>query len=122
MFTHLRQANAEYYLRELGRVLSPAGVAVTTWFLFDKRAFPMMQDFQNALMINEIDPTNAVIFAKTWLAERAADAGLVVSRAVPPSIRGFQWVIYLQQQASGRNSVEIPEDRAPFGVAPGLLG
>ena len=59
---------------------SPDGVAVTTWFLFDKANFPMMQEFQNALYISDFDPTNAVIFDRTWLsgalARRRARSGV----------------------------------------------
>ena len=72
IFTHLLEQDAEFYLRELGRVLSPDGVAVLTWFLFDKEDFPFMQAFQNALMINPSDLTNAVIFDRRWLIDQAA--------------------------------------------------
>ncbi len=70
VFTHLLDAEASFYLRELARVLSPNGVAVTTWFLFDKRDFPMMQAFQNTLYISDFDPTNAVSL-RTRVALRA---------------------------------------------------
>jgi SAM-dependent methyltransferase len=122
VFTHLLQADAEFYLRELSRVLGPSGVAVTTWFLFDKRQFPMMQEFQNALMINDVDPTNAVIFDRAWLIDRIAANGLVVTRVVAPTIRGFQWTLHLQKQIVGRQSVEFPEDRAPIGIARPPIG
>ncbi|MGH7487554.1 MAG: class I SAM-dependent methyltransferase, partial [bacterium] len=67
VFTHVKEAAATFYLNELGRVLHPGGLAVTTWFLFDKENFPMMQEFQNTLFINDIDLTNAVIFDRAWL-------------------------------------------------------
>lgn len=117
VFTHLLEADAAFYLREVGRVLSPAGIAVTTWFLFDKGDFPMMQDFQNAIFINHQDPTNAVIFDRAWLSAQASQAGLVATRIEPPSIRGFQWVIHLQKQGDGRIQASFPEDCAPRGVA-----
>lgn len=75
VFTHLTQANAEYYFREVKRILATSGVFYSTWFLFDKQLFPMMQTFQNALYINEADPTNAVIFDRDWLVETAAHNG-----------------------------------------------
>ena len=31
----------------------------------------MMQDFQNALYINDVDPSNAVIFDREWLRREA---------------------------------------------------
>lgn len=117
VFTHLLEADAKFYLREVSRVLTPDGVAATTWFLFDKRAFPMMQEFQNALFINPIDPTNATIFDRTWLLAEIDRCGLVVSRATPPAIRGFQWMLFLQKKTEGRTSVELPEDGAPVGLA-----
>lgn len=122
VFTHLLQADAEFYLEELGRVLSPAGVAVTTWFLFDKGDFPMMQEFQNALFINHQDPTNAVIFDRTWLTDRASRAGLVATHIVPPSVRGYQWVIHLQKLGDGRTQAPFPEDQAPRGIVRPPLG
>ena len=116
VFTHLLEPDADFYLRELSRVLSPGGVAVTTWFLFDKGDFPMMQAFQNALMINPDDPTNAVIFDRGWLAQRLTELELVMTSITPPSIRGFQWTIQIEH-GTGNGSVEFPEDHAPRGLA-----
>ena len=116
VFTHLVQDEAEFYLRELARVLQPDGVAVTTWFLFDKAGFPMMQEFQHALFINDVDPRNAVIFDRQWLLAQLAQNGLVLTRAVPPSIRGFQWELQFERQADGRVSIELPEDTGRRGV------
>jgi SAM-dependent methyltransferase len=122
VFTHLLEGDANFYLRELSRVLAPDGVAMTTWFLFDKAAFPMMQEFQNALFINPIDPTNATIFDRAWLLAEFERNGLVVSRAQPPSIRGFQWTLYVEKQTGDRVSVELPEDNAPTDIARAPLG
>jgi SAM-dependent methyltransferase len=47
VFTHLTQEQAEHDLAEIARVLDPEGIFVSTWFLFDKPDFPMMQDDQN---------------------------------------------------------------------------
>src|SRR5262249_1758553 len=66
VFTHIIEDHAAYYLGECARVLRPGGLLVSTWFLFDKREYPMMQEFQNALYINTSDPTNAVIFDREW--------------------------------------------------------
>lgn len=116
VFTHLVQDEAEFYLRELARVLRPDGVALTTWFLFDKTGFPMMQEFQNALFINDVDPRNAVIFDKAWLFAQLALNGLVLTRAVPPSIRGFQWELQFEPQAEGRTNIALPDDTGRRGV------
>lgn len=118
VFTHLRQHQAEHYLRECARILRPDGFMLTTWFLFEKRYFPMMQDFQSALYINDIDPTNAVIFDRDWLAEHLEANGLVVAEATPPSVRGFQWKLILRPRGSGSMPVALPRDAAAFGSRP----
>ena len=122
VFTHLLEADASFYLRELARVLRPGGVAVTTWLLFSKRDFPVMQEFQNALFINDVDPTNAVYFDRDWLLGVLAAAGLVVSDVRPPGVRGFQWVLRLRHAGPGDCHAAFPADDAPLGLArPPLL-
>lgn len=118
VFTHVTQRAAEFYLGEVARVLRPGGMAKTTWFLFDKSAFPMMQTFQNALFINEDDPTNAVIFASRWLLDQLTEHGLVLTAAVPPAIRGFHWLLTFEPATPGRDHVELPADDAPIGSKP----
>jgi SAM-dependent methyltransferase len=116
VFTHVNEVAAEFYLNEISRVLHPDGTAVTTWFLFDKADFPMMQEFQNALFINDVDPTNAVIFDKGWLQRMADQAGLVLKQVVPPMIRGFQWRVYLGAARPGSTHIPFPKDVAPRGI------
>jgi methyltransferase family protein len=122
VFTHCLEDQAEHYLREAARVLRADGHLFATWFLFEKADFPMMQDFQNALYINETDPTNAVIFDRGWLRETARSAGLTITRARPPSTRGFHWLITMRPAAAGCPEVELPADDAPTGTkAPPLM-
>jgi len=116
VFTHLLEEDAVFYLRELGRTLSPEGMAVTIWFLFDKSDYPMMQEFQNALMINPCDLTNAVIFDRNWLVRAAADADLAITRLTPPSIRGFHWWLYFERCGPGRATLDFPPDTVPCGL------
>ncbi|MGH3084742.1 MAG: class I SAM-dependent methyltransferase [Gaiellaceae bacterium] len=118
VFTHCGQDQAEFYLGEAARILRPDGYLHADWFLFDKRLFPMMQRFQNALFINETDPSNAVIFDRNWLRETAAAAGLVITLAQAPSIRGFHWLIVMRPQVAGLSEVELPADDAPLGSRP----
>ena len=116
VFTHVVQSAAEFYMSELSRILRPGGLACTTWFLFDKMYYPMMQDFQNALFINDIDPTNAVIFDKEWLRRVTRQAGIRICSVKAPAIRGFQWEIYLEKATPWKEHVEFPDDIASPGI------
>ena len=118
VFTHTTQSQTEHYLREVARVLRPDGIFVSTWFMFEKRYFPMMQDFQNALYINEYDVTNATIFDRIWLELSFARLGLRVIRAEPPAIRGFQWLLHIAHTGNDSPRVDLPIDTAPFGRLP----
>ncbi|MFP6664548.1 MAG: class I SAM-dependent methyltransferase [Deltaproteobacteria bacterium] len=118
VFTHITERSAEFYLDEVARVLADKGVARTTWFLFDKNDFPMMQKFQNALFINDIDPSNAVIFDRMWLQNQASRVGLQISKIVPPELYGYQWVLDLRKAPPGAAHVEFPTDAAPRGMLP----
>lgn len=117
VFTHVTQGQMVHYLRQVARILKSDGLCVSTWFLFEKRFFPMMQEFQNTLFINDIDPTNATIFDREWLVGEIRAAGLQIVAATPPGLRGYQWVLHLAHIGNGR-AVEIGEDRAPFGRLP----
>jgi SAM-dependent methyltransferase len=117
VFTHLVESDARYYLGEVARVLREDGYFHSTWFLFDKAAFPMMQEFQHALYINDVDPTNAVIYDRRWFLETLAELGLKVVVAAPPEVRGYHWVILITHRSHPRPEIELPEDRADAGVA-----
>jgi SAM-dependent methyltransferase len=114
VFTHLIEAHAEHYLREVARILKPGGVFYSTWFLFDKQLFPMMQDFQNALYINDLNPANAVIFDQGWLVSMAAANGLAITAVEQPEVRGFHWYLTMQHAGEGTEAVELPPDEAPI--------
>lgn len=118
VFTHVLERAAEFYLREVARVLRPDGYALLSFFLFDKADFPMMQSFQNALFINDVDPTNAVIFDRGWLVAQAAAAGLVFDRIEAPTLRGYQWLIRMRPRAAGAVAVDFPPDAARVGSLP----
>lgn len=118
VFTHTIQSDAVYYLSEAARVLCPDGEIAASFFLFEKRFFPMMQDFQNALYINIDDPWNAVIFDREWLAATLQALGLGVVRVEAPTVRGFQWVLHIRRLTCGEPIVPLPEDNAPFQRMP----
>lgn len=115
VFTHLTQEQAEHYLGEVARILAPEGVFQSTWFLFDKADFPMLQDFQNALYISLDDPSNAVIYDRTWLLNTTRRLGLVIHEIEPPEVRGFQWRLLMARQETGRKEFAFPADLAPKG-------
>ena len=118
VFTHLVEPQAEYYLDEVRRVIAPDGWFASSWFLFERNAFPMLQDFQNALYINELDLSNAVIFDRTWLVEALSRRGLIVAAAVPPRTRGYHWQLFVTPERPGIERVELPRDSAPIGSHP----
>jgi SAM-dependent methyltransferase len=115
VFTHLIEPQADHYLSELARCLDARGTVHTTWFLFDKMSFPVMQEFQNALYINPVDPTNAVIYDRDWLLRSLEERELKLVRAEPPEMRGFHWWLSFARVGDPRPRVELPEDLAPPG-------
>jgi SAM-dependent methyltransferase len=117
VFTNLVETHARHYLTEVARVLRDDGYFHSTWFLFDKTGFPMMQEFQNALYINDLDPTNSVIFDRDWLLATLAGLGLKVVEATPPALRGYQWILVMTRTSHPRPAVGLPEDQAPIGIA-----
>jgi len=117
VFTHIVEDSAMHYLNECARILRPGGVLASTWFLFDKREFAMMQNFQNALYINLNDPTNAVIFDRKWLEEACLKVGFEAQKIEAPGLRGFHWMIQLRRVANPK-PLDLPMDAAPLGSKP----
>jgi ubiquinone/menaquinone biosynthesis C-methylase UbiE len=117
VFTHLVQSQADFYLHEAARVLHPSGIVHSTWFLFDKTEYPMLNDSQNALYTNEHDLSSAVIFDKNWLRAKAAEAGLTIVSIIPPEIRNFHWWVLMSADPQAKE-VEFPADGAPIGYEP----
>ncbi len=113
VFTHLTEEQAHHYLREVARVLAPGGVFHSTWFLFDKREFPALQEGTNALYVSYVDPSAAVFFDREWLRASGRAAGLVITEAIPPAIRGYQWRLVMEAERAGVEGVDLPKDTAP---------
>jgi SAM-dependent methyltransferase len=115
VFTHLTQMQAEFYLREVSRILARGGVFHSTWFLFDKQEFPMLQRHASALYVSYEDPSAAVLFDRAWLRKKANDAGLVITKVIPPAFRGYQWVLVMRHRRDGPVEADLPNDTAPIG-------
>ncbi len=118
VFTHTVEDHAEFYFREVQRVLRRDGLLVATFFMFEKRYFPMMQSFQNTLYINADDSSNATIFDREWLQLTLESLGLGIVYAEAPAVRGYQWLTHIRHLSYGAPVVPLPEDLAPFGRVP----
>lgn len=118
VFTHLVQTQIDDYLHEIARVLAPEGALVSTWFLFQREDFPMLSAGQRSLYINDVDPTNAVLYERDFLREQARRAGLAITAVTPPEIRGFHWHLEMRPLGPGVEEVELPADEAPLGREP----
>lgn len=109
VFTHLHQAQSEYYLQEVARILRPDGLAFTSWFFFERASCPFLDKSQHTLFVNELDPTQAVLYDREWLIGAVRRAGLSVWRTEPPAIPGHQWMVFLAPRSADA------VDRFPLG-------
>ncbi len=109
VFTHLYQAQSEYYLHEVARILRPDGIAFTSWFFFDRRSFPFLPEHRACLFTDEAAPSEAVIYDRGWFIEAVRRAGLSVRRTEPPEVPGHQWMVFLAPRAPDA------ADRFPLG-------
>jgi SAM-dependent methyltransferase len=109
VFTHLYQAQSEYYLHEVARILRPDGIAFTSWFFFDRRSFPFLPEHRACLFTDEASPSEAVIYDRGWLLEAVRRAGLSVWASEHPGIPGHQWTVFLAPRAPDA------VDRFPLG-------
>jgi SAM-dependent methyltransferase len=110
VFTHLYSSQSEYYLRELARVLRQDGMAVTSWFFFDRDSFPFLAEGPFCLFAGERDPTQAVLYDRRWFLDTVRSIGLAVTRTTPPPVPGHQWTVFLARR--GPDTV----DRFPLGA------
>jgi SAM-dependent methyltransferase len=97
VFTHLTRSQAEYYLSEVARILAPQGMALTTWFFFDRASFPFLPEVY-CLYTSESDFSQAVLFDREWFITTVRNLGLGVRRTVPPPIAGHQWNVILARR------------------------
>lgn len=115
VFTHILEDNVRFYFDQCVNSLEDDGILRSTWFLFDKSLFPMMQDFQNCLYINSDDPSNAAIYDKAFVEALYAERGLIPYKIYKPYVRGHQWLIYAVKGNAERAS--FPADDSDIGLA-----
>jgi SAM-dependent methyltransferase len=115
VFTHLVEMQTEHYFREVARVLRADGVFLSTWFLFDRSNFPFLPDSHNALYVDYIDPTAAVLYDRVWVQDLATRNGLAITLVEPPKVRGHQWTLLMESASINVNLAQWPEDDAPIG-------
>jgi SAM-dependent methyltransferase len=101
VFTHLYQAQSDYYLHEVARILRPGGLAFTSWLFFDRKSFPFLPESRCCLFVNEAAPSEAVIYERGWLVDAVRRAGLSVWRTEPPAVAGHQWTVFLTPRSPG---------------------
>jgi SAM-dependent methyltransferase len=101
VFPHILEEHVRFHFEQLSLLLVEGGLMRVSWFLFDKRDFPMMQPFQNALYIQTLDPTNAVIYDVDFVKRLYHDCGITIERALAPAAKGNQWVLLGRRGASG---------------------
>jgi SAM-dependent methyltransferase len=116
VFTHLTQDQTEHYLREVARILRPDGFFRSTWFFFEKTDFPFMQEWMNALYINLVDPSSAVVYDRSYVRRLTSELGLALVGVDRPLVRGFQWTCVFTARRAGIEEIELPADEAPVGL------
>jgi SAM-dependent methyltransferase len=99
VFTHLTKNQAEYYLSEVARILTPQGIAYTTWLFFDRASFSF--DHVQCLYTSEVDFGQAVVFDREWFLATVKHLGLAVRTTVPPQMPGHQWAVLLVKRTPG---------------------
>jgi SAM-dependent methyltransferase len=95
VFTHLHEDQSQFYLDQMKSMLAPAGIVRATWFLFNKKAFPMMADNQNTIFVNEHDPTQAVYYDWNAFVRMVRGLGYKIIRINWAQMLGFHNIICL---------------------------
>jgi hypothetical protein len=75
-----------------------------------------MQEWMNALYVNLIDPTSAVVYDRSYVRRLTSDLGLALVDVEPPVVRGFQWTGVFAPRRAGIEEIDFPTDDAPVGL------
>ena len=123
VFTHLFLDQTEYYLNEAKRILKKDGIIRSTWFLFDKRVFPVLGPDQNCLYIDEVNPTQAVYYDINYVFDLLSKLGFSLLHAEWTKQYGFQTLFYFGRSEvyTGLSEIEIPETIVGSKANPDLV-
>ena len=109
VFTHLYRVQTEYYLSEIARIVSPRGLAITSWFFFDNDTYPSLDGGPHTLFVSETDPTHAVIYDRKWFVDAVRRCGLGIKATTLPPATGSLWQVKFERRTSST------VDRFPLG-------
>jgi len=100
VFTHLHADQTKYYLEQMQSMLAPLGMIRGTWFLFNKTCFPMMNEHQNTIFVDEFDTTSAVYYDWFYLVNLIRSMGYRMVKIVWSPFMGFHNMIYLARNSA----------------------
>jgi SAM-dependent methyltransferase len=95
VFTHLHDDQTQFYLDQMRGMLAPNGMLRATWFLLNKKCFPMMGDDLNTVFVSEADTTHAVYYDWQYLVTMTRKLGYRIARIEWAPILGFHNLIYM---------------------------
>jgi SAM-dependent methyltransferase len=94
VFTHLMEDQSRYYLKEMAGMLTPNGIVRTSWFLINKKGFPMMNEKLNTVFVDEEDPTFAVFYDWHAFVSMIHELGYKIIGIEWAQMLGFHNIIY----------------------------
>lgn len=107
VFTHLLEHQTRFYLKELGSMLAENGLFLTTWFIFNRAWFPILNPDQHCLYVNAVDPTQAVYYDWDFFKGLVKQAGLKIIDATWTPINGFQSPIMLARGEAFEDKTDV---------------
>lgn len=116
VFTHLMADQGVYYLAEMSSMLAPLGLIRATWFFVNKKAFPMMSEQQNTVLIDERDPSEAVYYDWEFFVRTTKRLGYKIVKIDWSAQLGFHNMVYLGRDDRFRElHFEAPPARSCLG-------
>lgn len=95
VFTHIHADQAQFYLEEMRKMLSPRGIIRSSWLLFNKQSFPVMTANENTLFVDEAYPTAAVYYDWNFVVAMVRNLGFRIIQVEWSKVLGHQNRIYL---------------------------